>query len=71
MTKKSKKITKNTTLAEILKIKGSEKILAKHKIPCLFCPMAAFEISSLAIGQVAEMYGINLKKLLEDLNQII
>lgn len=47
--------------------KGFE-ILRKYGFPCLACPMAAVEISKLRIGEVARIYGIDLKKLLKDLN---
>jgi hybrid cluster-associated redox disulfide protein len=68
-TKENKKITKEMTLAEILNRKGAEKILQKYNFPCLTCPMAKFEIENLKIGQVCEMYGINLEKVLEELNK--
>jgi len=62
------KITKNTTLSEILEIKGAEKILSKYSLPCLSCPMAKFEMEKLKIGEVCETYDINLEGLLKDLN---
>lgn len=62
------KITEKTTLAEILKYPEAEKILAKHNLPCLSCPMAKFEIENLKIGDVCKMYGIDLEKLLKELN---
>lgn len=65
------KITKGSTLAEILKSKGAEKILSKYNLPCLTCPMAKFEIQNLKVGQVCKMYGINLEKLLEELNPVV
>ncbi len=64
------KINKNTTLKKILDIKGSDKILQKHKIPCLSCPMASVEMSVLKIGEIAKMYGLDLEKILKDLNNI-
>lgn len=67
---KQLKVTNNTTLAEIFKIPGAEKILAKHNLPCLSCPFAALESEELKIGKVCEMYEIDLKSLLEDLNKI-
>ena len=67
---KQLKITNNTTLAEILKIPGAERILAKYNLPCLSCPFAALEIEELKIGKVCERYEIDLKSLLEDLNKI-
>ena len=64
-----KKFTKNSSLAEILEKKGAEKILAKYNLPCLTCPMAKFEIQNLKIGKVCKMYGINIEKLLGELNK--
>ena len=63
------KITKNTTLAEILKLPGAEEILAKYNLPCLSCPLAKFEIGDLKIGQVCETYGIDIENLLKELNE--
>ena len=63
------KITKDTTLAEILKFSKTGNILSKYNLPCLYCPMAAFEIGRLKIGEVAKAYGIDLKKLLSELNK--
>jgi len=64
------KITKDTTLAEILKLSDVEKILAKYNLPCLGCPMAKFEMENLKIGQICEIYNIDLKNLLKELKQI-
>lgn len=64
-----KKITKDTTIEEILTNEKAAEILAKHKVPCLSCPMAKFEIKSLKIGDVCQMYGIDLEKLLKDLDK--
>jgi len=61
------KITKDTTLAEILLIPGAEKILTKHNLPCLWCPFAKMEMENLKIGDVCKMYGIDLEKLLKEL----
>lgn len=60
-------ITKDTTLEKIME-KGGEEILAKNGVPCVFCPMAKFEISKLKIGEVCKMYGLSLEKILKDLN---
>ncbi len=67
----AKKINENTTLAEILKFPELEKILAKYNLPCLWCPMAKFEIENLKVGQVCKMYKIDLKKLLKELNETL
>jgi len=61
------RIGKDTTLAEILNLPGTEKVLAKYNLPCLSCPMAKFEIENLKIGEVCKMYGIDLEKLLIEL----
>ena len=66
----SDKITKDTTLSEILRRRGAEDVLAKYKIPCLTCPFAAQEMDKLKIGEIAEMYNIDLNGLLKDLNKI-
>ncbi len=62
------KITAGATLAEILKLPGAEEILAKYNVPCLSCPTAKFEIEELKIGEVCRLYGIDMKKLLKELN---
>ena len=62
-------ITKNTTLAKLLKKSGCKEILEKYNLPCLGCPCVQYEMDSLEIGQVCEMYKIDLKSLLEELNK--
>ena len=64
------KITKDTTLAKVLDIKGAEKILSEFQMPCLGCAMAQMEMDTLKLGDICSMYGINLNKLLEELNII-
>ena len=64
-----KKVTPKTTLLKILELKGAEKVLAKHGVPCISCPMAKFELDQLEIGQVCKMYGLNLKEILKELNK--
>jgi hybrid cluster-associated redox disulfide protein len=63
------KITENTTVADILKIPGAEEILAKYNLPCLTCPLAKFEVEKLKIGQVCQIYGLDIKSLLKELNE--
>lgn len=63
------KITKDTTLAEVLNYSGAKEILAKYNLPCLTCPMAKFEIENLKIGDICKLYGIDSKKLLKTLNE--
>lgn len=64
------KITNETNLAEILKYQEMEKILIKYNLPCLGCPRAKFEIEKLKIGEVCQMYGIDLENLLKELNKL-
>ena len=63
------KITKDTNLSEILKYPELIKILAKYNLPCLDCPFAKSEMENLRIGQVCQMYDIDVKKLLKELNE--
>jgi len=66
----SNELTKETVLAEILEISGTEKILARYNLPCLTCPFAKLEMSELKIGKVCKMYGIDGEKLIEELNKL-
>ena len=65
-----KKITKETTLAGILKIPGAEKILLKHNLPCLGCPFAKLEMEDLKIGNICKTYGISSERLIKELNTL-
>lgn len=65
------KITKNTTLSEVLKYPGARKILAEHNLPCLYCPMARFEMESLTLEEITKRYNIDLKSLIQRLNKAI
>jgi len=62
------KVGKGTTLAQILKMPGAEKILEKYNVPCLFCPFAKVEMEKLKIGNICKMYDINPNGLLKELN---
>ena len=64
------KITKSTTLEKILELKNGDDILHKNNVPCVSCPMAEMELSTLKIGDVCKMYGLNLDKILKELNKI-
>ena len=66
--KTAKKVSAKTTLAKIIEKKGAAKILTKNGVPCLSCPMSQFEIDKLEIGKVCKMYGLNLTKILKELN---
>jgi len=62
------RVTEETTLSEILERPKGKKILAKYNLPCLGCPMTAFEMGTLKIGEVCKIYNIDLKNLLQELN---
>jgi len=64
------KITKETILAEIMKVPGAQEILAKYNLPCLSCPFAKMEMEKLKIGGVCQMYGIDADNLIKDLNKL-
>ena len=64
-----KKITKDTSLAKVLEHSGTEKILAKHNVPCVICPFVKMEMDKLKISQICKIYGINAEKLLMELNK--
>ncbi len=64
-----KKITKDTSLTKVLEDLGAEKILAKHNVPCVTCPFAKMEMDKLKIGQICKIYGIDIDKLLKELNK--
>lgn len=64
------KVNESTVLSEVLKIKGAEEVLAKHKLPCLSCPMASMELGMLKLGEVCRTYGIDVKKVLQDLKKL-
>ena len=64
------KITKDTTLAELLDNQKAKEILVKYNLPCLGCPFAQYEMENLKIGEVCKKYKIDLKNLLKDLNGV-
>jgi hypothetical protein len=65
-----KKITKDIVLAEIIKKKGAEDILAKNNLPCITCPFAKYEMEKLRLGEICKTYGLNLEKILSELNAL-
>lgn len=66
-----KEINSKTTLGEIINIEGVNKILEDFHVPCVSCPFAQFELNSLSLGDVCRLYGINEKKLIEAINDLI
>lgn len=65
-----KKFTSETTLEKVFAFPNSELVLSKHQVPCLGCPMAKIEASTLTIGQVSQMYGLDEAALIADLNNL-
>jgi hypothetical protein len=65
------KITEKTTLSEILKNPKLVEILEKYNFPCMSCPFAKMEVENLEIGRVCQLYGIDAKKVVKDLNDVL
>ncbi len=63
------KFNKNTKLSEIIQESKGNEVLHSNGVPCVTCPMAQFELEILEIGQICEMYGLNLGKILKELNE--
>ncbi|HDO19430.1 MAG TPA: DUF1858 domain-containing protein [Thermoplasmatales archaeon] len=61
------KITKDMTIADALKYPNVAKVLSKYGIGCFMCPMMSLE----KIEDIARVHGIDLDKLLEELNEAI
>ena len=62
----TKKITKNMTFAEIMKLdKGTAERLADKGLFCGGCPMAAFE----TLENGAKAHGVDADKLVKELNK--
>lgn len=64
------KITEETTLKQILSLPGAEKTLQGLEIPCMTCPFASMEMETLTIDQIAKTYGLDLKEILNKLNNL-
>lgn len=65
------KVDKHTKLGKIIKLKGMAKILTKHRVPCVTCPIMKMEMDTLEIGRICSMYGLNEKELLLDINSVL
>ena len=65
------KITKDTTLEDILNYHNMEKILEKFNIPCIHCPMAKYEMGRLKLKEISKAYNIDIKALLKELNKVL
>jgi hypothetical protein len=64
-------VNEETPLQELLGNPKAVGILAKHGLPCLFCPAVSFEIGFLRLGQVAKIYGLDVKALIKELNEAL
>ena len=61
-------ITKDTTISEVLKIdRGAAQLFMKYGMHCIGCPASAGE----SIEQAGEVHGIDVDKLVEDLNKYL
>lgn len=65
-----KKFTKKTKLEQVLARDETKEILLKHKVPCVTCPFAQAEMDQITLEAIGDMYGIDLEKLIKDLNAI-
>lgn len=63
------KITNKTTLKEIFSKPELFNVLKKYSLPCLSCPLVVQEMENLTIEKVCRLYGIDLKKILKELNE--
>ena len=65
MKPKKQKITKNMLLGDVVsKNPKLAQVFLEHGLPCAMCGMAFHE----TVEQGAKAHGIDLKKLLDDLN---
>lgn len=65
-----KKYTENTKLSEVMNSPETSEIIKKYRLPCLHCAMAAFEAELLTLGMISKSYGIDIKNLLKELNEV-
>lgn len=64
--REKKIITEKTTFGEAISInRNAARILAEHQMFCGCCPMAMME----TIEQGARVHGVDIKKLLKELNK--
>jgi|GEM_PF-507954 len=66
--KKAVTFTGSSKLSVALKNPSTYEALIKHNVPCIHCPMAQLEMDKLTLAQISQTYGIDLNKLLNDLN---
>lgn len=62
------KITKSMSIGEIVqKYPETFPVFAKHRLHCIGCAISAYE----TLEQGAEAHGINIDKLVKDLNSAV
>jgi len=64
-------VTEETPLGELLQNPRALSILAKYGLPCLSCPAISFEMGFLRLGQVAKLYGLDVKAVIKELNEAL
>jgi len=69
-TAKKDEINRDTTLEEVMKIPGAQMILFENRVPCLSCPMGAYEMPMLKLGMVCDMYGLEYDKIVKELKRL-
>ena len=63
-----KKITKNTTIGEVLKINpNAEVILQGFGMHCFHCPMSQME----TLAEAGEVHGIDVDLMVKKLNETV
>jgi len=66
--KQKEKITKDMTFAEVVsKYPKTTNVFLKHSMHCIGCPIAMQE----TVEQGAKAHGIDVKKLVEELNNAV
>lgn len=63
-------INENTTLAEVISIPGAYETLAKLGVPCVVCPLMGMEMAYLTLGAIAQMYKLDLEKIIKELKNL-
>lgn len=64
-------VTKDTLLADIITNEKMLEVLYKLGVPCVTCPLMGFEASFLTLGQIAETYGLDLEKIIDELKKVL
>ena len=68
---KLEQITESTSLDKLVSNERIYPILQKYGVPCIDCPMMQDEFDQLNLKKVCELYGINYKKIIEEINGVL